>query len=407
MIRRFSLYGFLKNQRYFEPFLVLVFLEKGLSFFQIGLLIGFREVCITLSEVPSGAWADLYGRRRAMLVSFGAYILSFALLAVAREIPLLFLAMGFYALGDAFRSGTHKAMIFQWLALKDRLDERTEFYGLTRSWSRIGSAVAVIVAPILVFGFNQYSVVFWAAILPYLANMVNVATYPQELDHSATSKDRASTSMWDFFRESLLRSFSLRPLRHILLESSFYEGLYRAVKDYLQPVLHGLALALPFFLALDDRKRTAFLVGGVYVLLHLAEAVSARKAHVLQARAGSDFEVSRWLWWAYLCIFMLLTPAFAFGWDGLAIACFVCLAVTQNFWRPVLIGRISFFGPREQTATLLSIESQTRALVAMVIAPCLGWTVDRFGFTPIGLLGLFITLVFLIGFYRQPAAHPS
>ena len=30
MLFRFSLYGFLKNQRYFEPFLVLVFLEKGL-----------------------------------------------------------------------------------------------------------------------------------------------------------------------------------------------------------------------------------------------------------------------------------------------------------------------------------------------------------------------------------------
>jgi uncharacterized membrane protein YfcA len=39
MLFRFSLYGFLKNQRYFEPFLVLAFLEKGLSFFEIGLLI--------------------------------------------------------------------------------------------------------------------------------------------------------------------------------------------------------------------------------------------------------------------------------------------------------------------------------------------------------------------------------
>ena len=41
MIFRFSLYGLLKNQRYFEPFLILVFLEKGLTFFQIGLLVAF------------------------------------------------------------------------------------------------------------------------------------------------------------------------------------------------------------------------------------------------------------------------------------------------------------------------------------------------------------------------------
>ena len=40
MLLRFSLYGFLKNQRYFEPFLILAYLQLGLSFFEIGLLIG-------------------------------------------------------------------------------------------------------------------------------------------------------------------------------------------------------------------------------------------------------------------------------------------------------------------------------------------------------------------------------
>ncbi|MCP3959885.1 MAG: MFS transporter, partial [bacterium] len=46
MLFRFCLYGFLKNQKYYEPFLILAFLEKGLSFFDIGLLIAFREVAI-------------------------------------------------------------------------------------------------------------------------------------------------------------------------------------------------------------------------------------------------------------------------------------------------------------------------------------------------------------------------
>ncbi|MBT7298324.1 MAG: MFS transporter, partial [Victivallales bacterium] len=60
MLFRFCLYGFLKNQQYYEPFLILVFREKGLSFLQIGLLVGFREICLNLFEIPSGAVADLY-----------------------------------------------------------------------------------------------------------------------------------------------------------------------------------------------------------------------------------------------------------------------------------------------------------------------------------------------------------
>ena len=61
MIGRFSLYGFLKNQRYFEPFIILFFLDKGLSFTQIGFLIAYRELLINLLEIPSGAVADLFG----------------------------------------------------------------------------------------------------------------------------------------------------------------------------------------------------------------------------------------------------------------------------------------------------------------------------------------------------------
>ena len=85
MLWRFSLYGFLKNQRYFEPFLLLALRSLDLSFFVIGLLIAFREVTLNLLEIPSGAVADLWGRRRAMKLSFSAYILSFLLFGMTIE----------------------------------------------------------------------------------------------------------------------------------------------------------------------------------------------------------------------------------------------------------------------------------------------------------------------------------
>ena len=99
MLFRFSLYGFLKNQRYFEAFLVLAFLDKGLSFFQIGLLAGFAGFCTNVFEVPSGAVADLYGRRKCMIFSFSAYAAAFAVLAMSSTLWPLFLGMFFFSLG--------------------------------------------------------------------------------------------------------------------------------------------------------------------------------------------------------------------------------------------------------------------------------------------------------------------
>ena len=110
MLFRFSLYGFLKNQRYFEPFLYLALMENGLSFFVIGLLIGFREIIVNVFEIPSGAIADTFGRRKAMILSFVAYTGSFILFGLAHPVWMFFLAMFFFAIGDAFRTGTHKAL---------------------------------------------------------------------------------------------------------------------------------------------------------------------------------------------------------------------------------------------------------------------------------------------------------
>ncbi len=74
---RFCLYGFFKNLRFFEVFLILFFLEKGLSFFAIGTLYAAREITVNLFEIPSGVIADSFGRRRTMILSFGFYIISF------------------------------------------------------------------------------------------------------------------------------------------------------------------------------------------------------------------------------------------------------------------------------------------------------------------------------------------
>jgi len=77
MIYRFSLYGFLKKLRFFEPFIILLFREDGLSFLQIGLLYSIRDIATNILEIPSGIYADAFGRRKSMLFSFSAYIVSF------------------------------------------------------------------------------------------------------------------------------------------------------------------------------------------------------------------------------------------------------------------------------------------------------------------------------------------
>lgn len=392
---RFSLYGFLKNQTYYEPFLILVFLEKGLSFFQIGLLIGFRELCINVLEVPSGALADLYGRRKAMIGSFLAYIVSFILFATATAYAGLFLAMALFACGEVFRTGTHKAMIFDWLEANGRQDEGTQTYGYTRSWSKLGSAVAVVIATAFVFWRGRYSDVFWLCIIPYAANIVNFLGYPNESEgtrHPDHRERRFIRHLW----ASLEQAWRNRAQRRLLFEAIGFDGAFKVSKDYLQPVLKAAVLTLPVFLAFPDAQRTALLVGAVYCVLHLASSVASRHAHVFTTRSGGDTPAARLLWYAVLVLYALLVPALIFRHFPLAILVFVLIYVVQNVWRPGLIARLNACSESAKAATTLSIESQARSAFAMVAAPLLGLAVDSWGIWLVGVFGAALAAIALV-----------
>ncbi|MFH1006272.1 MAG: MFS transporter [Candidatus Latescibacterota bacterium] len=396
MLARFSLYGFLKNQQYYDPFLILAFREKGLTFFQIGLLIGFREICINLLEIPSGAVADLYGRRRAMILSFSAYILSFTAFAISRTLQALFGAMLLFAIGEVFRTGTHKAMIFDWLRLQRRTHEKTKIYGYTRSWAKMGSALSVLIASALVFFTGKYSTIFWFSILPYLLNIVNLLGYPAVLDGDR-KRTFSMKAVAEFLGKGLKQATQHAPLRRLIAESMGFEGLFKASKDYLQPILNQAAMALPLFLMLDDRRRAALLVGAVFFVLHILSSIASRRAHHLATWRGGEEHVARFIWGGNALLFACLIPLLYFRLYPLVIVCFVVLAITQNFWRPVMVSRINRHATPEMGATMLSIESQATSFATMCMAPLFGWMVDAAGaFWPVGVAGTVVTMAFVI-----------
>lgn len=408
MLFRFSLYGFLKNQRYFDPFLILVFREKGLSFFQIGILIGFREVCTNLFEIPSGALADLYGRRRAMIFSFCAYITSFAIFAQSESLFLLFGAMFFFGLGDAFRSGTHKAMIFDWLRLQGRSDEKTKIYGYTRSWSQMGSAISVLIAGGLVFYRGNFVDIFWFSIIPYALNIINFLGYPAQLDGDRQS-EFSLKAVVRLLSSAFKQAVHFAPLRRLVFEGMGFEGMYKASKDYLQPILKQTAIALPLLLALDDEsKRSALLVAGVYFVLYFLSSFASRNSHHISNWRGGDEGAARFMWWIDLALFALLIPALWFNWYPAIIVLFVGLAILQNFWRPGLISRFNEQSTPEMGATILSIEAQSKSLAIIILAPLLGWLVDSVGnFSPVGIVGTCIAIAVLIAYRGELEASPA
>lgn len=388
---KFCAYGFLKDLRFFDPFMVLMFLDKGLSYVQIGGLYAVREVLINVMEIPSGVMADALGRRRTMIASFLAYIASFMVFYLARGYAVLIAAMAVFAFGDAFRTGTHKAMIFDYLKLKGWADQKTHYYGHTRSWSQRGAALSSLIAAALVIWRGEYRIVFLFTLIPYVLDLFLMMSYPAALDGprraarlagDSTGASGAGGSVADEFKQ-VMRAFGssfkdLFVLRAIS-NQALYTGYYKATKDYLQPLLAGLALGLPVFLSWGERERAALVVGLAYFCLYLATSYASRSAGRFSERFDS---LARPLNLTLLIgVGLGLASGLSYGLGALAPAAllYVGIYVIENLRKPMGIAYVTELMNQDALATALSAESQAETLFAAVIAMGLGFAADRLG----------------------------
>ena len=384
---KFCAYGFLKDLRFYEPFLMLVFLGKGLSYVQIGTLYAIREISINIMEIPSGLLADTLGRRLTMIVSFASYIFSFLIFYAAQDFKILLFAMVAYAFGDAFRTGTHKAMIFDYLHSKGWDNQRTHYYGHTRAWSQRGAALSALLAAFLVFWQGSYAPIFLFTIIPYMLNMVLILSYPKSLDGPRHTSDRTIRDEFSKVVSSLLDSLKNRKMLQAISSQALFTGYYKAFKDYLQPILKAFALSLPVLLGLAEQERTALMIGIVYFLLYLATAFASSRSGKFSEHFKELATPLNLILLLGLVLGLLSGLFLHLSFSAIAVLLYLGIYLLENLRKPMGIAYVSAQMKQDSLASALSVESQVESLFAAIIALLLGLFSTLFG------IGLGISIV--------------
>lgn len=308
-------------------------------------------------------------------------------------------AILFYAYGDAFRTGTHKAMIFEYLKIKGWKDQKVHYYGHTRSWSQMGSAVSAMMAALIVFQSGSYRTVFLFSVFPYIIDLVLMTTYPKMLDgqrkllHKGDLLRNFSSTIRDF-----IYSFRNTGILKAILTQAVYTGYYKAVKDYIQPVLKTFALSIPLFLYLETKQRAALMVGLVYSVIYLLTSYFSRNSGRF---AGRFTNLSRPLNVTMLIgLLMGLVSGFLFHYTFylVAVIFYTGIYLIENLRKPIGISVVAERLEKDVLATALSAESQAETLFAALIAPVLGFTADRLG-VGVALMVVSAGLILLMPLY--------
>ena len=117
------IYCFMKNFDISSAIWVLYMVYKGLPLWQIGVVEGIFHIASFLFEVPSGALADLFGRKNVIIVGRLCSAISAVINLVSNNI--LGFAIGFTisALGYNLNSGSEEALVYD--SLKKIGDEKS------------------------------------------------------------------------------------------------------------------------------------------------------------------------------------------------------------------------------------------------------------------------------------------
>src|SRR6056297_2986125 len=386
LIWKFSFYGLLKNLRFFEPYLYIYFLNLDFSLFQIGLLLSIRQIVVYLTEIPSGVFADNYGKKTSLLICF----ISFLIAATG---------MLFFAIGEAFRSGTHKSIIYSYLEEKGWFNLKTYVYGRTRSFSLIGTSLSGFLSIILVLNIPNLKWIFLITMVPYILDFFLVFSYPNYLNE----KTQTSFNLKKFFKllvSNLKSLFSKKLVKKYLLNSSIYDSIFKSSKDYIQPIIKNIAAVSGIYIigSYTQEENMKILLGLIYGFFYIFNAIASRNSYLFQKK----FKSSKFLNISFDLmgfIFILLAIVTKFNIVPLIIFLFFIFALKRNIRKPMVVDVFGNITDKKQRATIHSIDSQLRSIFMIFIAPLLGFFADRLSISTAFLI--FGLIIFIINIFLK------
>lgn len=391
-IKKFCMYGFFKNLKFFEPYLVLFLLSQGLNLFQVGLLYAVRETITYLLEVPSGIIADHHGKRKTLLVCFVFYMVSFVCFFFGGHIGVLVLAMVFFGLGEAFRSGTHKALILTYLEQKEWFNHKTFVYGRTRSFSLLGSSLSAFLSIVLVLNLPDLNFIFLLSIVPYLLDFALVASYPSDIDE-VHKNHKAKVNIFKQGLDHLRGILSQKNLRRVIISAASYDGIFKSMKDYIQPILSTIILAagVGSLMDLNGDESLKVYLGALYGIFYIFSALVSRNIYRLTAYVEVQ-NIFRRMYDLMGVLLMVLAYTIYKDMLVLTMVVYFVLYLMMDARRPVYVDVTSDLMEKSQRVTVLSIESQMKAILMVVFAPLFGWVAHYYSMPKL-FLGLGVVMV--------------
>ncbi len=337
----------------FMPIVVLFYEENGLGMADVLLLKGIYSVAIVIFEIPSGYFADVWGRKSTMIIGSIMGTVGFIIYAFSGNFLGFLAAELMLGIGQSFISGSDSALLYDSLLLEKRQKDYVKLEGRVISIGNFAETIAAVAGGFL--AEISLRTPFIAQI--FIAAMAVPAALTL-LEPSAEHK----------------RKGTLKEILHIVKSSLFTDKLLKRT-IFFSSIIGTSTLTFAWFIQpyLEQLGFSPSRIGLIWAALNLTVAVVTLYAYKIEKVLGKTrtiILIALLISGGYIAV-GLINSLWALGFMFL-------FYMIRGIATPVLKDYINQLTTSDVRATVLSVRSFIIRFMFALIGPFLGWHSDKF-----------------------------
>lgn len=369
---------FITNLNMQSSIWVLYLAYCGMNLMQIGLLEGIYHATSIVCEIPSGALADLVGRRKSMMLGRICVTISCIIMLFTRNFWWFAISFLLQALGNNFNSGSEEALVYDSMICLGEEEDYIRINGRINTVIEVSQAIATVAGGVL--AEYSYFVCYAACTVISLLAFVPVMFMKEP------------PVLKDGEKEEHLTAGRL-VARHFQTSFGILASDLRILKIVTYFSVVFAAHTLLFFYSqqyYSDMGYNKIQISIIMLFAGLASCLGAILSEKLYRRFEKKISVFSTAMIALTLVF------YSIGNPVLSIGMFIGANFFNSVLYPIESESLNRIIPSEQRATLISVNSMFFSIVMIVTFPVVGALADVWSLAPI--LGVFGALLLLFAF---------
>ena len=359
------------------PIIVLFFQEHGLSLSKVMILQSVYSISVALFEIPSGYIADIFGRKKAIIISTILSFIGYVLFSFFSDFTVFIIAEILIGVGGSLMSGSDSAIIYDTLIENNNKKKYTKVEGKNYAIGNFSEAIAGILGGILAASSIYYPVYIQTIILSFSIPIAFSIIEPK-INNTYTKKK-------DLKIRNILKStlFYDKKLKWLIIFSATMGVATLSIAWFCQPFFKSIDIPIIYF-------------GLIWAILNLSVGITSYNSYRIEKNM-SPIKIM-----TIISILMPICFFFISVLNSIFSLLFILLIyLIRGIVTPLLRNYINIEISSEKRATVLSIRSFFIRIAFASTAPLFAFFAENTSINYVFyLLSIIITFFAFLSVYK-------